>query len=70
MLFRSPDAPTFDKASNADTTQPHVISDTMAFMFETRMPIQPSEFALKAPQLQRDYYQCWQDLQKNFRASP
>lgn len=70
MIGHGPDAPTFDKASNADTTQPHVISDTMAFMFETRMPIQPSEFALQAPQLQRDYYQCWQDLQKNFRASP
>ena len=28
------DAPTFDKASNADLSKADVIKDTMAFMFE------------------------------------
>jgi homogentisate 1,2-dioxygenase len=36
-------------------------------MFETRLPLRPTAFALKSPQLQRDYYQCWQGIQKNFR---
>ena len=67
MIGHGPDLTTFDKASNADTSQPHVISDTMAFMFETRLPIRPTEFALRAPQLQRDYYQVWHGLKKNFR---
>ena len=31
-----PDAETFEKASAADLSKPHVIVDRMAFMFETR----------------------------------
>ncbi|PMY01607.1 homogentisate 1,2-dioxygenase domain-containing protein, partial [Pseudomonas sp. GW460-13] len=35
MSGHGPDAETFEKASAADTSQPHRIEDTMAFMFET-----------------------------------
>ena len=66
MTGHGPDASTFEKAVSADTTQPHHIMDTMAFMFETRMMIRPTRFAMVSPQLQRDYAQCWQGLRSRF----
>ncbi|GAA5234300.1 homogentisate 1,2-dioxygenase [Verticiella sediminum] len=66
MSGHGPDAGTFENASKADTTKPHYIRDTMAFMFETRGVIRPTERALASPQLQSDYYQCWQALRKHF----
>jgi homogentisate 1,2-dioxygenase len=66
MSGHGPDAETFEKASAADTTKPHVITDTMAFMFETRNVLRPTAHALKSPQLQRDYHQAWQGLAKHF----
>jgi homogentisate 1,2-dioxygenase len=66
MSGHGPDAATFDKASSADTSKPQHITDTMAFMFETRTVIRPTRYALELPQLQRDYAQCWQGLRSNF----
>ncbi len=66
MSGHGPDAATFEKASSADLGKPDVIGDTMAFMFETRKVICPTRQALDAPQLQRDYYRCWQDIRKHF----
>jgi homogentisate 1,2-dioxygenase len=39
MTGHGPDAETFEKAAAADTSKPHYIENTMAFMFETRLPI-------------------------------
>ncbi|CAG9190795.1 Homogentisate 1,2-dioxygenase [Paraburkholderia tropica] len=66
MSGHGPDAETFEKASNADTTKPHKVGDTMAFMFETRTLIRPTRFALETAQLQAHYYECWQGLAKHF----
>jgi len=66
MSGHGPDAETFEKASNADTSQVHYLRDTMAFMFETRSVIRPTAQALQSPQLQSEYYQCWQGLKKHF----
>ena len=66
MSGHGPDAETFEKASNADTTKPHKVADTMAFMFETRTLIRPTRFALETSQLQAHYYECWQGLTKHF----
>ena len=66
MTGHGSDAQTFEKASNADLSQAHRITDTMAFMFETRCVIRPTDYALQSPQLQPDYYQCWQGLKKHF----
>jgi homogentisate 1,2-dioxygenase len=66
MTGHGPDAQTFARASAADTTQPHRITDTMAFMIETRALIRPTEQALSSPTLQPDYAQCWQALSKHF----
>ena len=66
MTGHGPDAWTFEKASTADISQPQVITDTMAFMFETRQVLRPTACALQSPELQADYYRCWQGLRKNF----
>ena len=66
MTGHGPDAETFEKATRTDTSKPHHIQDTMAFMFETRLPIRPTRFALEAAELQQDYYTCWQGLAKHF----
>ena len=66
MSGHGADADTYEKARNADTTKPHHVTDTMAFMFETKLAIQPTRAALDSPQLQKDYAQCWQGLKKRF----
>jgi homogentisate 1,2-dioxygenase len=60
MSAHGPDAVTYDRAST-------FIGDTLAFMFETRFVLRPATVAMNAPQLQSDYFECWQDLKKNFR---
>ena len=66
MSGHGPDAETFEKASRADLSKPDVIKDTMAFMFETRHVLRPTQHAMASAQLQGEYYRCWQGLQKHF----
>jgi homogentisate 1,2-dioxygenase len=66
MTGHGPDAGTFEKASNADTTRPDHITGTMAFMFETRHVIRPTEYAMSTSQLQAEYFECWQGLKHHF----
>jgi len=66
MSGHGPDAGTFEKASASDTTVPMKVDSTMAFMFETRNLIKPTQFALEASQLQAQYFECWQGLRSNF----
>ena len=66
MIGHGPDAEAFEKASRADTSRPQHITETMAFMFETRGLIRPTRQALESKRLQRDYFQSWQGLKKNF----
>lgn len=70
MSGHGPDAATFDKASTGDTSQPHKVKDTMAFMFETRNVIVPTPYALASPQRQADYQACWAGIGKHFRPTP
>ncbi len=67
MSGHGPDAATFEKASDAPL-EPQYLGDTLAFMFETRFVLRPTQLALDAPQLQREYFECWQGLKKHFRA--
>jgi homogentisate 1,2-dioxygenase len=67
MSGHGPDDATWKKASRADTTKPVAVTDTMAFMFETRAIIRPTRYALETKLLQRDYWRVWQDLQGHFR---
>ncbi|HEX5694420.1 MAG TPA: homogentisate 1,2-dioxygenase domain-containing protein, partial [Arenimonas sp.] len=66
MSGHGPDAATFEKASRADLSKPDVITDTMAFMFETRHVLRPTAQALDAAHRQADYQQCWQGLASHF----
>lgn len=66
MSGHGPDAETFERASASDTTTPHHITDTMAFMFETPGVIRPTRYAAESALLQDDYYTCWQGLKKHF----
>lgn len=66
MSGHGPDAETVTKATHADTTKPNKVADTMAFMFETRTVIKPTRFALETSQLQANYFECWQNIEKTF----
>jgi homogentisate 1,2-dioxygenase len=67
MSGHGPDAATFDKAVAADTSVPVHITDTMAFMFESRSVLKPARSALQGmPRLQEDYMSHWLGLKKHF----
>ncbi|MGB2461254.1 MAG: homogentisate 1,2-dioxygenase domain-containing protein, partial [Candidatus Puniceispirillaceae bacterium] len=65
MLPHGPDADAFDKASNVEL-KPVKLTNTLAFMFETRFPQQVSKFAATSGTLQEDYIDCWAGLDRNF----
>jgi homogentisate 1,2-dioxygenase len=69
MSGHGPDAQAFEKASSIDTHEPQHLTDTMAFMFETRAVIRPVRQAIESDALQSDYWQCWQGLTKHFDPS-
>jgi homogentisate 1,2-dioxygenase len=63
-----PDQATYERASTAEL-KPQKIADTLAFMFETRLVIRPTRFALDTPALQRDYDDCWAGFEPRFRGA-
>jgi homogentisate 1,2-dioxygenase len=63
MSGHGPDSETFERASAADLKPQH-IKDTLAFMFETRLAVKPTRFALEAKIVQHEYYECWQGLKR------
>jgi homogentisate 1,2-dioxygenase len=65
MAGHGPDAEAFEQASHAEL-KPVKYENTLAFMFESRYVIRPTRFALETPTLQKDYWRCWQGLQKHF----
>ena len=58
MLPHGPDAATFAKATSVELA-PQRISDTLAFMFESRHVFRPTRQALEAGNLQPDYDSVW-----------
>ena len=65
MSAHGPDFEGFEKASNQDLA-PQKLEDTLAFMFESRYIIHPTEFAMNTDALQSDYHKCWDGLDKKF----
>lgn len=65
MLPHGPDYETFQKASNEDL-KPHKFENSLAFMFETRYPQHVTKFASVSNGLQKNYIDCWRDIEKNF----
>ncbi|MFV0389102.1 MAG: homogentisate 1,2-dioxygenase [Pyrinomonadaceae bacterium] len=66
MTAHGPDFEGFENATNQDMI-PQKLSDTLAFMFETRFVIHPSEFSMNCGALQDDYYKCWSALERKFK---
>lgn len=68
MSAHGPDAETFFKASTADL-QPQKFEGGLAFMFETSLILKLTPYALETPDLEREYFECWQQLPKVFDPS-
>ncbi|MGS2720023.1 homogentisate 1,2-dioxygenase [Paraglaciecola aestuariivivens] len=69
MTPHGPEAAVFEAASNAEL-KPQKYDNTLAFMFESKYVIAPTEFALNSPTKQQDYLGCWGDLKKHFNGQP
>lgn len=63
MSGHGPDQASWEGATNADL-KPHKIENTLAFMFETRMPIRTTAWAEQTPLMQLDYDDCWSGFEK------
>lgn len=66
MSAHGPDRATYDLAVAAELA-PQKISDTLAFMWESRYVFRPTRFAMSARELQKDYDRVWDGFKKNFR---
>jgi homogentisate 1,2-dioxygenase len=64
MTAHGPDVATWQKASAAEL-EPQKITDTLAFMWESRYVFRPTKFALAARELQKDYDSVWSGFRKN-----
>jgi homogentisate 1,2-dioxygenase len=64
MTAHGPDVATWEKASAA-RLEPQKITDTLAFMWESRYVFRPTKFALTARELQKDYDSVWGGFRKN-----
>ncbi|WP_332654741.1 homogentisate 1,2-dioxygenase [Brevundimonas sp.] len=63
MSGHGPDQASYDKAVSADL-KPVKIENTLAFMFETRLPIRTTEWAQTSPTMQLDYDDVWTGFEK------
>jgi homogentisate 1,2-dioxygenase len=66
MSAHGPDRATYDRAVAA-ALAPQKITDTLAFMWESRYAFRPTRFAMSARELQKDYDTVWDGFKKNFR---
>jgi homogentisate 1,2-dioxygenase len=69
MTPHGPEAAVFEKASSVEL-EPQRYRDTLAFMFESRYVIAPTQFALDTAARQRDYPDTWRGLKKYFNGKP
>ena len=65
MLPHGPDADAFAHASNAEL-KPVKLTNTLAFMFETRFRQRVTRYAAQLDVRQPDYAACWSGLTKHF----
>jgi homogentisate 1,2-dioxygenase len=67
MLPHGPDAAAFEYATNAEL-KPAKITNSLAFMFESRFAQKLTAFSSTIAVPQNDYADCWAGLKKSFRA--
>ena len=65
MLPHGPDKIAYDNATKGEL-KPVKLTNTLAFMFETRFPQHLTRFAAELETIQEDYADCWSPLAKNF----
>ncbi len=58
MSAHGPDLASWRTASAADLS-PHKLEDTLAFMFESRLALRPTAWAMETAALQTGYDACW-----------
>lgn len=66
MTGHGPDADTFTKATGPGKQEPFYFDAGLAFMFESTFMLKISDQALSAPELEQDYYKCWENCPKHF----
>jgi len=66
MTPHGPDAETTKKASNAALGPVKLPDTTLAFMFESSYVFKVTPHALASQALQKEYFQCWQDIPDSF----
>ena len=64
MTAHGPDVATWEKASAA-RLEPQKITDTLAFMWESRYVFRPTKFAITARELQKNYDAVWSGFRRN-----
>jgi homogentisate 1,2-dioxygenase len=69
MMPHGPDHDAFEKASTVEL-KPVKLSDTMAFMFETRFPQMVTRYAAELETLQSGYVNCWEGIERKFDGTP
>jgi homogentisate 1,2-dioxygenase len=63
MAAHGPDRASHD-AAVAARLEPKYLGDTLAFMFESRFPLDPTAFAMSTPALEKDYDAVWNGFAK------
>jgi len=67
LLPHGPDTEAFNKGSTK-LLEPEKLSGTMAFMFETRYLLDPTNFASDLELMDTSYAACWDGLERKFSA--
>jgi homogentisate 1,2-dioxygenase len=68
MLPHGPDASAFETASRVEL-KPHKITNTLAFMFESRFPQKLTRYSSELESLDLNYIDCWKDLKRRFNGT-
>ncbi len=69
MLPHGPDTQAFLQGSQEELV-PKKLSNSLAFMFETRYAQHVTKYAMELPTLQSDYRTCWSSLPRLFNGKP
>jgi len=65
MVAHGPDSDAFEAATDAEL-MPVKLTDTLAFMFESRLPQRVTEYAAESAQREANYADCWRPLRRRF----
>ena len=68
-VAHGPDTEAFERASAKDL-EPEKLARTLAFMFESRYVLEPTEYASRLDWIDGGYPECWDGLARRFRAPP